>query len=836
MSIINLNSVCRSGQEELISLAAQGREPEIYKTRSLERPVRILRRYVHDVPSLDVERAIYFTRSMKQTEGEPLVLRWAKALRHIVENITVYIAEDQLLAGQAGGPGRHAIVYPEIDGPHLAEVFRGNRTLGHSFTLTDEDKSRGDREIVDYWKERGYLAQFYRGLPEDIRPIIFDENMEARFIIVENGSYVSSLNWVLDFAVVLEKGMKDIRRRAQEKLDALDPYNAKHMIEKKPFYQAVIMTCDSMKLYAERHALLAEEMAADTQDEARKQELLQIARHCRHVPENPPCTFWEAVQSQWFVQLYSRLEAKISCIVSQGRMDQYFYPTYKADVEAGRLDDEGALEILNCLWASMAKFVDVEVSELGAQSGEGYAHWENVTVGGQLRNGEDATNELSYLLLRCAREFPTNYPDLSARVHSMSPRRFLWEIAETIKAGAGYPKLFNDEDIVTHFINLGAPYGDALDYSASGCTEVRMPNRDTFITGCPSINYGAMLEATLYNGKLPLHNNEQVSIKSGNVEEFSTWNEFWEAFKKQHDHFFGITMSMIDVACKLYERLYASPLTSCLHKLCMDDGKDIHEQYIKGGVDIAFVDVLGVGTLTDSLCAIKKMVYEDKILTISEVLNALKNNFDGENGQRIRKILMKAPKYGNNDPYADAMAREIDRIGCEFMDKHTACFNGYNICYRQTSVTAHVPFGACVGATPDGRYARAALSDGASPAQGHDTHGPTAVLQSQYLAKDRSYIRRAARLLNTKLTPASVAGDEGTERLVSFIRTFVDLKLWHIQFNVINQETLIAAQKDPESYRNLIIRIAGYSAYFCDLSKSLQDDLINRTANEMCGC
>ncbi|MBD5538706.1 MAG: glycyl radical protein, partial [Desulfovibrio sp.] len=429
-----------SGQEELLALIAEGREPEIYQTQALKRPVKILRSFINDIPQLDLERAIYFTRSMKETEGEPLPLRWAKALRNVVENIPIYIAEDQLLAGQAGGPGRHGIVYPEIDGPHMEGVFRRAKMPERAvFKLTEEDRKRGDEELVDYWKDRGFLSKFYKGLPEDIRPIVFDENHEARFIIVENGSYVSCINWVPDYSKALNFGMKEIRRQAQEKLDALDPHNAKDMVEKKPFYQSIIMTCDNMKLFAERHAELAEKMAAETEDPGRRAELLQIAEHCRHVPENPARTFWEAVQSQWLVQLYSRLENKISCIVSQGRMDQYFYPFYKADIEKGLIDDERALEILNCLWASMARYTSVNVSELGAQSSEGYAHWENVTVGGQTREGADATNALSYLLLRCAREFPCNYPDLSARIHSMSPHRFLAECAETIKEGAGYP-------------------------------------------------------------------------------------------------------------------------------------------------------------------------------------------------------------------------------------------------------------------------------------------------------------------------------------------------------------------------------------------------------------
>ena len=422
-----------------------------------------------------------------------------------------------------------------------------------------------------------------------------------------------------------------------------------------------------------------------------------------------------------------------------------------------------------------------------------------------------------------------HYPDLAARVYTLSPQKFLWEVAETIKQGCGYPKILNDEEIIPTLISFGAPREDAMDYTVSGCTEVRMINRDTEITPASAVNYGCVVESLMYNGRLSQFNYERFGPETGDPTHFAIWEEFWAAFLKQHEYFLGVGLISHYLASQMYPSYYASPLDSALHDLCMADCRDLHEKKIKGGVDIGFCDVCGFATLVDSLCAIKKMVYEEKRLTMQEVLDAMKNDFTGPEGLRVQKILMQAPAFGNHDPYSDAVALAVDTAGTAMAKKYSEVM-GKHMTYRCTPVTTHVAFGTVVGATPDGRKAKTALSDGTSPSQGRDTNGPASILLSQFASKDHSSLDRTARLLNIKFTPGCVAGDEGTEKLVSFLRTLVDFRLWHVQFNVVNQETLLAAQKNPENYRSLIVRIAGYSAYFCDLSKTLQDDLIRRTA------
>ena len=832
-----IEDFCYSGQEERVELVKKGQENPVLQTRAHARPVGVLNKFMSSVPSVDIQRAYYFTESMKETEGQALILRYAKAMKHIVENITIYIDEGQLIAGAAGGPDRYGILYPEVDGAFYEDVF-GNTDLSAEnrdapFNISEKDSEVVRNVIGEYWRGKTYVENYAKQLPEETRKLTYksEDDLQTRFLISETASWQSSLQWTLDYGKVLTYGMKNIRKQAQEGLANLDSFNPEDISRKKPFYEAVIMTCDALALWANRHAAMAEELAAKESDSKRKEELLEMARICRHVPENPARTFWEAVQAQWFLQCYSRLEAKTATIISNGRMDQYLYPFYKADLEKGTLDDDGVLELLGCLWTNMAKTLELHISIAGVEFSEGYAHWEAVCVGGQTPEGRDATNELTHLFFRSSREFPTHYPDLAARVHSLSPKEFLWDVVETIKEGAGFPKIINDEEVILTLIQQGASRKDALDYTISGCTEVRMINRDTYMTVGSYINYGSMLESVIHNGKIPHYNYEQCFSASGDPVDFATWDDFWAAFVTQHDYFFSQAVMQHYLGNSMYHKFYAAPLSSALHDLCMNDCKDLHEPNITGGINIGFIDCIGFGTLADSLSAIKKLVYEDKKITMAQLMAAIKDNFESAENAVIGNLLANAPAYGNNDPYVDEIAYEIDKLGSSFMERYNKVM-GMQLCYRMVPVTSHVPFGKVVGATPNGRKATMPLSDGASAAHARDEHGPTSVLLSNFKTKAVDYKNRTSRLLNIKLTPSCIAGEEGTEKLINFIRTLVDLKLWHIQFNVVNKETLLAAQEDPETYKSLIVRIAGYSAFFCDLSKSLQDDLICRTSCE----
>ena len=613
-------------------------------------------------------------------------------------------------------------------------------------------------------------------------------------------------------------------------LDELDPLSPVDTTEKKPFLEAIIIASDAIVLWAHRYGDKAREMAAATVDEKRKQELLEIADRCYRVPEFPATNFRDAVQSQWFTQMFSRIEQKTGTIISNGRMDQYFYPYFKADKEAGILTDEQAMELLECMWVAMAEFVDLYISPTGGAFNEGYAHWEAVTIGGQTPYGEDATNDLTFLFLRSKQEFPLNYPDLAARIHATSPERYLTEVAKTIKEGTGFPKLINDEEIVPLLLSKGAQFEEAYDYAVSGCAECRMPNRDTYTSSCAYVNFASAVEMVLYNGKT-LHTGDQVlGLETGDPNSFETFEAFLEAYKKQVDNLLHHAFVQQYHIIRLRAQHFATPLGSSMHKLCMKNCIDLHQPDIPDGIDLGYFELMGYGTVVDSLAAIKKLVYEDKVLTMQEVVDACKNNFKGH--EVVRQYMLNAPKYGNNDEYADEIAKDIDKHAVEFTRKYSDEV-GVQLDLRLVPFTSHVPFGKVVGATPNGRFDTMPLSDGSSPTQGMDVNGPTAILLSNYHSKNYEYRNRAARLLNIKFSPNCLAGDDGTKKLVDFIRTWCDLKLWHIQFNVVNRETLIEAKKNPDNYRGLIVRVAGYSAYFCELSPDLQDDLIARTTQEM---
>ncbi len=820
-----MTTCCLSPHEQRIQEEQMGKK----SFEGRERVFKILTSFQDLRPKIDVERAKYFTQSFIETEGQPLVLRWAKALKHTAENITIYIDEHQLLVGRAGYQGRYGILFPELDGDFLDIAIKElpNR-VESPFDVTPEDAEVIINEIAPYWKGKTFHENLAKALPEDTFKLTYDpENpLNSRFLVNETATFRSSIQWVHDYEKILKRGFKGIKEEAQQKLEALDPMSPVDNMEKKPFLEAVIITCDAIVLWAKRHAKLAAELANKETDAQRKQELQDIAQRCEWVPENPARDFREAVQSQWFTQMFSRIEQKTGTIISNGRMDQYFYPYYKKDLAEGRINEDQATELLECMWVAMAQFIDLYLSPTGGAFNEGYAHWEAVTVGGQTSDGLDATNDLTYIFLKSKQEFPLNYPDLAARVHTRAPERYLYEVVETIKEGTGFPKLINDEEVVPLLLSKGACFEEAYDYAVSGCAECRMPNRDTYTSGNPYVNFAAAVELTLYNGKMLKFGDDSIGLETGDPTNFKTWDEFRNAYFAQQTNFLKHAFIQQHIIINMRPKHFATPLGSALHDLCMETCKDLHTPVIEGGIDLGYFELMGYGTVVDSLAAIKKLVFEEKKLTMAELVQAMKSNFEGY--EAIREMLMNAPKYGNDDAYSDTIAKDVDREALKFTKQYSKEL-GVHLDLRLVPFTSHVPFGKVVSATPNGRKAWTPLSDGSSASHGADVNGPTAVLMSNFNSKNYNFRDRAARLLNIKLSPSCVTGEEGTEKLVSFIRTWCDLKLWHIQFNIVNKETLLAAKKDPSKYRGLIVRVAGYSAYFVELSPDLQDDIIART-------
>ena len=809
-----------SPQEERIE---QGRPIGLVSEEAQRKRARIHRMLegFRDKPiRINLERARLLTESFRATEGQPMILRWGKALAHVLKNVSIHIGEDELVVGSAGPEGRYAVFFPELEEKFFSQEIRPSKP-GDLLVLTEGDVGIINDELRPYWEGRQYHTAFINALPEDTRRLV-----EFYFIITPTATARSSLAWNHDYEKVLGRGVKGIRQEAEERLASLDPMDPKDKLEKEPFLRAAILVCDAIVEFAGRYAGLARRLAEGETREERKRELLEIAQVCQWVPENPARTFREAVQSQWFIQTVSRLEQRIGGTVGNGRMDQYFYPYYRKDIEEGRITKDQALELLECLWIGMARNVEIYTAPGNLSFTDGYAHWEATTIGGVNPDGKDATNEFSYLMLESKREFPLNYPDLAARIHAATPERFLHAIAETIKEGTGFPKLFFDEEIIPLLLAKGAIVEEANDYCICGCTEAKMINRDAVMTGCAWVNLGAVVEMTLRDGKIKLLGGEQVGVRTGDPRKFRSYEELWEAFCRQLEHVLKHTFVQQYVADTLKSRCIAAPMSSMLHDLSMKTCKDLHSGPIEGALYLGYIDTLGFATAIDSLAALNKLVFDDRKLSMAEILDAIDANFIGK--EAIRQMCLNAPKYGNNDPYADSIGCAIEEFNVKLTRRYKSAFGG-ELDIRYVTITAHVPFGAVLGATPDGRKAGEPISEGVSPSQGADRKGPTATLASIAATKATGYRERAARLLNMKITPSAVAGPEGTRKLMSLIRTACDLKMWHLQFNIVNRETLIAAQKNPEKYRNLLVRVAGYSAYFVDLTPQLQDEIIHRT-------
>jgi formate C-acetyltransferase len=794
------------------------------------RALTILKRIKQSKPVIDIERGLYFTESFRRTEGQPLILRWSEALLHYARRSTVYIDDDQLIVGRSGQPGRYGILYPELDGNQLGAALDKLPERAYSpFNISEEDARIIKEEIAPYWRGKTFHEDLAQALTPETFRLTYNSDLSSRFIVNETASFRSSIQWVHDYEIVLTRGFSGIRAEAAAKLAALDENSPLDYTEKRPFWQAVINVSEAIILWAERHAEAAEELAAAEPHPVRRAELEQIAQICRRVPAHPARSFREALQAQWFVQMFSRVEQKTGTVISNGRMDQYLYPYYRRDKEAGLLTDDEAQELFECVWAAMAQFIDLYLSETGGAINEGYAHWEAVTVGGQTPDGQDAVNELTYILLKSKREFPLNYPDLAARIHTRSPRRYLHEVAETIKEGSGFPKLINDEEVVPLLLAKGASFAEAYDYSVSGCSECRMPNRDTYTSPCAYINFAAALEMVIYNGRMLKYGDEAIGLATGELESFQTFDDFFEAYLRQQTYFLKHAFIQQHEIIRLRARHFATPLGSSLHRLCRASCLDLHQPVIPGGIDLGYFEYIGYGTVVDSLAAIRANVFEEGRFTLTELREAMAHNFEGY--EVIRAYQKNAPSYGNNDPRADEIGRRLDRTAQEFAGKYSREL-GVRLDLRYVPFTSHVPFGKVVSASPNGRLAFTPLSDGSSASQGADVHGPTAVLLSNFATKNQDRSEHASRLLNVKLSPACVKGAAGTEKLVRFIEGWRDLKLWHIQFNVLNRETLLAAQAEPDKYRNLLVRIAGYSAYFTELTQDLQNDIIARTQHE----
>ncbi|WP_085829211.1 glycyl radical protein [Clostridium massiliodielmoense] len=776
-------------------------------------------------PCIEVERARLLTESFKETEDQPIILRKAKALEKILNEIPIVIREGELIVGSLTKNSRSAQVFPEFSNKWLVEEFEKlPKRTSDSFQISEEVKSEL-KEIFKYWEGKtvSELATSY--MPEETLSA-----MGAKVFTVAN-YYFNGLGHIsVDYKKVLELGFKGIVDEIKQQMDKADKSDPEY-IKKRTFWEAVIISCEATINYARRYAKLAKELSEKTEDSKRKEELLKIAEICNKVPENPATTFYEACQSFWFIQAVISLESNGHAI-SPARFDQYMYPYFKNDIDNDVVTKEQNREILQCLWVKFNDLTKVR-DETTTKAFSGYSMFQNLIVGGQTEEGKDATNELSYMCLDATGSLKLPQPSLSVRIWSKTPEEFLLRTCELTRLGTGLPAFYNDEVIIPMLVNNGMTLKDARDYAIVGCVEPQKPGKTDGWYDAAFFNLAQIIKLTIDNGKM---DGKQVGPKTGEFTEFKNIDEIIEAYKKQMKYFVSQMVSAdncVDIAHKERAPL---PFLSAMLDDCIAKGKSIQE----GGGHYRFSGPLGVGiaNVGDSFMAIKKLVFDDEKITLDKLKQALDTNFgedekdEGKKNelQGIKQMLLhRAPKFGNDIDEVDEFTRDGALIYCKEVLKN---FNqrGGKFLPGLYPVSNNVHLGSLVGATPDGREAYQPIADGVSPTRGADVNGPTAAANS--VAKLEHYAAPSGTLFNQKFNPNSLKGDNGLKNLATLIRSYFDHKGMHIQFNVVDKNVLLDAQKHPEKYRDLIVRVAGYSAQFICLDKGIQDDIIKRTEQD----
>lgn len=774
-------------------------------------------------PYICAERALLATEAYKAHQNQPPVMKRALMLKNILEKMSIYIEDDTLIVGNQASSNRDAPIFPEYTLEFVMnELDLFEKRDGDVFYITEKTKE-DLRSIAPFWENNNLRAKGGALLPDEVS--VF---METGFFGMEGKLNSGDAHLAVDYKQVLEIGLKGYEEKVVKLKDNLDlciPEN----IDKYQFYKAVLIVIEAVKTYANRYSILAKELSKKAHGQ-RKEELLEISRICAKVPYEPAETFQEAVQSTWFIQLILQIESNGHSL-SYGRFDQYIYPYYQHDIENHLITDEEVVELLDNLWIKTLTINKVR-SQAHTFSSAGSPMYQNVTIGGQTPDKKDATNQLSYLILKSVAQTRLPQPNLTVRYHRNMPKSFLDEAIEVMKLGTGMPAFNSDEVIIPSFIEKGVKEEDAYNYSAIGCVETAVPGKWGYrCTGMSYMNFPRILLITMNDGIDPTSGKRFVE-GCGHFKDMKSFDELMRAIDhvmRELTRMSVIVENAIDLAL---ERDVPDVLCSALTEDCIGRGKTIKE----GGAVYDFISGLqvGIANMADSLAAIKKLVYEEKKITTEQLWNALEDDFTSEENQKIQYMLINdAPKYGNDDDYVDNLVVEVYNSYIDEMKKYPNTRYGRGpiggIRYAGTSsISANVGQGYGTMATPDGRKAHTPLAEGCSPAHSCDKKGPTAVFKS--VSKLPTHEITGGVLLNQKVTPQMLSKEENKEKLEMLIKTFFNrLDGYHVQYNVVSKETLIDAQKHPEKHKDLIVRVAGYSAFFNVLSKATQDDIIGRT-------
>lgn len=774
-------------------------------------------------PYICAERAMLVTETYQKHKNQPAVVKRALMLKNILEKMSIYIEEETLIAGNQAASNKDAPIFPEYTLEFVInELDSFEKRDGDVFYITEETKEKL-RSIAPFWENNNLRARGGALLPEEV-----DVFMETGFFGMEGKLNSGDAHLAVDYPTMLKTGLKGYEERVKaikSELDLCVPEN----IDKNCFYKAVLIVIDAVKTFAHRYAVLAREKA-EAASGTRKEELLEIARICDKVPYEPAETFREAVQATWFIQLSLQIESNGHSL-SYGRFDQYIYPYYKSDREKGTITPEQAVEILTNLWIKTLTINKVR-SQTHTLSSAGSPMYQNVTVGGQTTDKKDAVNEMSFLVLRSVAQTRLPQPNLTVRYFKGMSKKFMDEAIEVMKLGTGMPAFNSDEVIIPSFIEKGVKEEDAYNYSAIGCVETAVPGKWGYrCTGMSYLNFPRVLLITMNNGIDPTSGKRFVK-GYGNFQDFKTYEELEAAIEKTMRELTRMSVIVENAIDLAIERECPDILCSALTQDCIGRGKTLKE----GGAVYDFISGLqvGIANMADSLAAIKKLVYEERKITQDQLMDALKDDFTSPQNQKIRHMLINdAPKYGNDDDYVDQLVVDVYNAYIDEMKKYPNTRYGRGpvggIRYAGTSsISANVGQGMGTMATPDGRRARQPLAEGCSPSHAMDKSGPTAVFKS--VSKLPTHEITGGVLLNQKVTPQLFSKEENKEKLEMIIRTFFDrLDGYHVQYNVVSKETLLDAQAHPENHKDLIVRVAGYSAFFNVLSKATQDDIIGRT-------
>ncbi len=779
---------------------------------------RLRNKSVETQESLSIERALITTRFYRENNGKySIPMMRALNFQVICRQKTIYIGEDELIVGERGPKPKSVPTFPELTCHSVEDFHVLNSRDQQRYTISQEDIDTYEREVIPYWSGRTMRERIFSHVPKEWKAAyeagVFTEFMEQR----------APGHTALD-GKIYQKGMLDFKNEINAHIQQLDFMNDPEATEKLEELQAMSISCDAAIDFAERHASLAEELAVSESNPKRKNELLRIAEVCRWVPANAPRNLWEAIQMYWFVHLGTITELNGWDAMNPGHFDQHLTPFYEKEIAEGTLTRDEAKELISCFWIKVNNHPAPPKVGITARESGTYNDFTNINIGGLKPDGSDGVSEVSYIMLEIIEELHILQPGNSVHISKITPDRFLHAAGKVIRKGHGYPSVFNPDVYVQELVRQGKTLKDAYEGGCSGCIEVGAFGKEAYLlTGY--LNVPKILELTLNNGIDPL-TGKMAGIETGNPLDFNNYEELYSAFLEQLNFVVGLKIRVSNYIDRMFAKYAPAPFLSVVIDDCISKGKD----YYNGGprYNTNYIQCTGLGTITDSLSVLKKHVFEEKTFGMSELLVAVSKNFEGEEKLRQR-IINRTPFWGNDDDCADKIAVRVynDLLSAIEGKPNT---KGESFHLNMLSTTCHVYFGKVLGATPNGRFAGKSISDGTSPSHGCDTHGPTNVIRS--LGKlDQS--KSGGTLLNLRFVPGLLKRDKDIEKLGHLIRSYFSLGGHHIQFNVVDTATLLAAQACPEDYRDLLVRMAGYSDYFNDMNADLQNEVISRTENEV---